>query len=404
MIASLGCAAQPKRISEETNYIPHGAESGLFYRVAKNGFNYKISHLNLATWLDSIISAGPVLSIPVDEFAIGTGAGLTSFPNVKFNGIDFKATGSGDAFMYLGATATTCFSQSLAATQALDVPYIFQRGGPGDIHVGNGSNYLKVDASDVTASSLAGSGNRVVLTTSTGVLFPTALSDFINPGDTAGMLSFYLRGVANLSGTGIGLYKNTTSQIANFKRLKAGTNVTITDNTDSVTISASGGSPMGDTCLFSQYDQDQTGGGAGFESMLAGSSVGTLTIPASSAIVGSSYRLTARGIWEYTTGTVEVKLSIDGVDIITTGIVTPGLTINDLGFDVDIQFTVNTTGRVYANGKLSFDDTGGYDRVLRMVTTSYVSGVDFTTNQHVDLLVNSDGKFTTQIATLEKIK
>lgn len=46
-----------------------------------------------------------------------------------------------------------------------------------------------------------------------------------------------LSSVSNISGSGVGLYKNTTSNNANLKRLKAGTNITITDNTDSVTIS-----------------------------------------------------------------------------------------------------------------------------------------------------------------------
>jgi hypothetical protein len=47
---------------------------------------------------------------------------------------------------------------------------------------------------------------------------------------------------SNITGDGVGLYKEKSTYDLRFKRLKAGSNITITDNTDSVTIASTGGS------------------------------------------------------------------------------------------------------------------------------------------------------------------
>lgn len=63
--------------------------------------------------------------------------------------------------------------------------------------------------------------------------------------DAGGIKGFYTLPTAstytasNLSGTGVGVYKTTVANDFQFKRLVAGANTTITDNTDSITISTS---------------------------------------------------------------------------------------------------------------------------------------------------------------------
>ena len=49
---------------------------------------------------------------------------------------------------------------------------------------------------------------------------------------------------SNLAGAGVGIFKDKSGADLRFKRLRAGTGITVTDNTDSVTIAATGGIPI----------------------------------------------------------------------------------------------------------------------------------------------------------------
>lgn len=54
---SLFASAQTsKTISQETSLTPHGSGSTTYFRVAKSGFNYKVSFASLKVWLDSMIN------------------------------------------------------------------------------------------------------------------------------------------------------------------------------------------------------------------------------------------------------------------------------------------------------------------------------------------------------------
>jgi hypothetical protein len=117
---------------------------------------------------------------------------------------------------------------------------------------------------------LTGTGNRMVNTSSNGTLSPIAdgTAGQVLQTDGAGTYSFQtlsgsggLVGVDNITGSGVGIWRNTTSGVGHFKRLVAGTGITITDNTDSITIDYSGGGGItgsGTTNQFAYFNSSST--------------------------------------------------------------------------------------------------------------------------------------------------
>jgi hypothetical protein len=78
---------------------------------------------------------------------------------------------------------------------------------------------------------------KITSPTNNQVLAYTAATDiWENKSVTTALGYTPLNGGANLSGTGVAIFKDTSSNKLNFKRLKAGTGITVTDNTDSVTV------------------------------------------------------------------------------------------------------------------------------------------------------------------------
>lgn len=107
---------------------------------------------------------------------------------------------------------------------------------------------LKFTGTPTVKYATAGGGSTASILLAGAVDFVAAPNDIITLVLKDGYWSEAARKLAsssgvytasNLTGNGIGVYKTTVANDFQFKRLKAGTGMTITDNTDSVTISTS---------------------------------------------------------------------------------------------------------------------------------------------------------------------
>ena len=103
--------------------------------------------------------------------------------------------------------------------------------------IGAGQVTNSMLAGSITSSKLVGTDISTVGTITTGTWNATPITDaYIS---SSANWNAKLSSVSNLAGTGVPVYKNTVANNANFKRLIAGPGMTITDNTDSITISSS---------------------------------------------------------------------------------------------------------------------------------------------------------------------
>ena len=98
-----------------------------------------------------------------------------------------------------------------------------------------------------------------LLATKLGPSDTLSLSDRINGKQAAG--TYEANTASNLAGSGIGLYKDKSGVNLQFKRLKAGTGITLTDNTDSVTVATT---VAGDPWTYVTRSADTTKGTVAF--------------------------------------------------------------------------------------------------------------------------------------------
>ena len=138
----------------------------------------------------------------------------------------------GDGYNYNG----TYWNQFISSTGYTAGDGLTLTGNSFSIGLGQVSNTML--AGSVAASKLIGTDIATVGTITSGTWNGTPVGD--NWISSASAWNSKLSSVSNLAGTGIPVYKTTSSNDAKFKRLVAGPGMSITDNTDSITIGTTG--------------------------------------------------------------------------------------------------------------------------------------------------------------------
>jgi len=117
------------------------------------------------------------------------------------------------------------------------------------------------------------------------------------------------------------------------------------------------------------------------ETTLIGTGIGSLNVVADSYSNGSTYRITARGYHERTSGTLTVNVKF-GSTVLTTGAITLSSAASATYFEVSALITVRSTGSsgtLYSQGIARFGDD-----VYPLLETSSRS-VDTTSDQTIDV-------------------
>jgi hypothetical protein len=133
----------------------------------------------------------------------GAGGGGASYPEVNtYADLPSAAANDGDIYVVLQATGI----------------WLINRKQSG-FYLSNGSTWTKLDDLDVASAS------------NTGLLSSVDWNTFNDKIDSA----------SNVGATGEAIFKQQTGTDLEFKKLIAGTNITLTSGVDSVTINSSGG-------------------------------------------------------------------------------------------------------------------------------------------------------------------
>lgn len=299
-----------------------GSGSGLF--VGKNGVVFQfLSLANAGSSGAGLVKPPTSTSVPIKRLVAGTniqltentddvviatfgageantasnlGAGEALFAQKNNVDLEFKSlsnAGSTGATLVKTATATEVPVKRLTAgtnvtltENADDIEITSTAGGDvtGGVNLGSGSNvFAQKNGADLEFRSLsnAGSSGSTLVKSATSTEVPVkrltaganiTLTDNTDdveiaaaaPGETntgsnlgSGQgvfasksgVDLRFKSLANAGSTGSTLVKTATSTEVPVKRLKAGTNITLTDNTDDIEISASGGGGGGGNVL-----------------------------------------------------------------------------------------------------------------------------------------------------------
>ena len=243
----------PIPVSHESYIVgasPTGAWSGLAGHIV---------YWNGSAWVDILnraVQAGDRFGVLLEEITQTAGGGLTGkdqtvveIVNATPGSITYSITPPtlgmtvfdsgapddgdyGDGYNYNG----TYWNQFISSTGYTAGDGLTLTGNSFSIGLGQVSNTML--AGSVAASKLIGTDIATVGTITSGTWNGTPVGD--NWISSASAWNSKLSSVSNLAGTGIPVYKTTSSNDAKFKRLVAGPGMSITDNTDSITIGTTG--------------------------------------------------------------------------------------------------------------------------------------------------------------------
>ena len=176
-------------------------------------------------------SGRPILGSDTLAFKsdITGGTGTGTFKNVGLSG---GAAGVTDSLDYVDGTFLKWTRNSRNFTVDIDTSKVQRLGiSPlaSRLAVWRGTDSLGYLANDASGDPILADGDTIV----------TKAWGRANLGGGTG--SGEVNTASNLAGSGVGVFKDKSTYDLRFKRLKAGSNITITDNTDSVTIAATGG-------------------------------------------------------------------------------------------------------------------------------------------------------------------
>ncbi len=209
------------------------------------------------------------------------------------------------------------------------------------------------------------------------------LNSFIFVGSTSstGSTASGGTGEANTAsnvGTGAGIFKQKTGVDLELKSLTAGTNITLTQNADDITIATTTTGLFG---LFSQTAQGPTVTNTTTESDILGTGVGSLSVPANAFQVGDSYHAKIGGTISAQNGdeiTIRVK---NGANVLaSTGLIALE-PVTGLAWEIEIDFTIRTigaTGQIFTNGNFAYNRN-----------TGSLEGFVFSDVQTIDTTVSS---------------
>lgn len=144
------------------------------------------------------------------------------------------------------------------------------------------------------------------------------------------------------------------------------------------------------------------------ETSLIGSGEGTLTIPANTLAPGRVYRLYIQGYLSDTGNpTLDIKCTLGGTEIVSTGAFTLNTNITDAGYESNIDFvcrTAGATGTVVAHGLFDYDNG-----TLRDMTKKTATTIDTTVDNAIDVTVtwgtaSASNTITGQITIVECLR